>query len=142
MLKKLPLALLLLLGTCAAQQAQPLAQLQGTSRILMVFAPDSNSANFKQQLALIEHHSFELSVRNTVVVPVAGHSDLAADLFGGELLPLSSTAELSYARTRYHVAPTEFTLLLLNEDGAEALRTRQPMDIHQLVAQLDALPIR
>src|SRR5436305_284323 len=99
MLKKLPAVLMILLGTCAAQEAHPLSQLQGTTRILMVFAPDSDSASFKRQLQLIEHHSFELSSRNTVVVPVST-SILDANLFGGEQFPLSSTTDQVYARTR------------------------------------------
>ena len=142
MFKKLSIALFVLLGTCAAQQAQPLSQIQGNSRILMVFAPDANSANFKRQLQLIEHHSFELSSRNTVVVPVSTGGDLAAELFGGELLPLSGSAELTYARTRYHIEATDFTVLLLNEAGAETLRSQKPIGIHELVAQLDAMPQR
>jgi hypothetical protein len=140
MLKKLPLALMVLLGTCAAQDTHPLTQIQGNSRILMVFASDANSANFKRQLQLIEHHSFELSSRNTVVVPVSTGS-LATDIFGGEQFPLSSTTDQVYARARYHVQETEFTVLLLKEDGVEELRSHNPMDIHELTAHLDSLPL-
>ncbi len=142
MFKKLPLALLALLGTCAAQQSHPITQLQGTSRILMVFAPNPDSANFKRQLELIEHHSFELSSRNTVLVPVSENLGLVGNLFGGEQLPLSSTTEQVYARTRFHVDASDFVVLLLNEDGAEQLRSQKPMDIHELVAKLDTLPQR
>ena len=142
MLKKLPFALMILLGTGIAQEAQPLSQLQGSSRILMVFAPDTNSANFKRQLQMIEHHSFELSSRNTVVVPVSSGGDLAAQVFGGEMLPLSGNAELSYARTRFHIQSSEFAVLLLNEDGAETLRSKKPVDIYELTAKLDTMPQR
>lgn len=141
MFKKLPLALLVLLGTCAAQQSPAINQLQGTSRVLMVFSPDTNSASFKRQLALIERHSFELSSRNTVVVPVSD-AGFSGDLFSGEQLPLSSTTEQVYARTRFHVNPADFVVLLLNEDGAEAMRSQRPVDIHELVARLDMLPQR
>ena len=66
---KLTSVLLILIGTCAAQNDNPINQLQGTARILMVFSPDANGANFKRQLELIEHHNYELTERNTVVVP-------------------------------------------------------------------------
>ena len=141
MLKNLSFALIILLGTAAAahaQEAHSLSQLQGTTRILMVFAPTPSSANFQRQMQLIERHSFELSSRNTVVVPVS----LASDLFSGEQFPLFTTTDQVYARTRYHVEPTEFAVLLLNEDGVEALRSKSPMDIHQLTAKLDAQPAR
>ena len=142
MFKKLPLALLVLLGTCVAQQSHPLSQLQGSTRILMVFAPDANSAKFQRQLHLIERHSFELSARNTVVVPVSQNFSTVGDLFGGEQYPLSSTTDQAYARTRYHVRASDFMVLLLNEDGAEQLRSQQPVDIHELVAKLDSMPQR
>ncbi|GAC1427778.1 MAG: hypothetical protein NVSMB62_25720 [Acidobacteriaceae bacterium] len=142
MFKKLPLALLVLLGTCAAQQSPAISQLQGTSRVLMVFAPDANSVSFKRQLALIERHSFELSSRNTVVIPVSENAGGPGDLFSGEQLPLSSTTEQVYARTRFHVEPSTFLVLLLNEDGAEQLRSQRPVDIHELVAKLDTMPQR
>src|SRR5580698_1685198 len=89
---KLPLLLLALLGTSVAQNPrpdpQPISQLQGTARVLIVFAPDANSADFKRQLQLIERHSFELSLRNTVVVAVstARGSD---EHFSFENLPLA-----------------------------------------------------
>ena len=139
-LKRLPLALLALVGSCIAQEAHPLTQLQGTSRVLMVFAPDTNSANFKRQLQLIERHSWELSTRNTVVVPVSPIS--LTEYFAGESLPLANGTEQTYARTRYHVSLTDFAVILLNEDGAEQMRSAKPLDIHELTARLDSLPQR
>src|SRR5580658_455321 len=125
---KLPLALLVLAGTCSAQDVHPLAQLQGTSRVLMVFAPDSNSASFKRQLQLIEHHSYELTQRNTVVVPVSLTSSGAAseDHFSGENLPLASSSEQADARSRFHVQPGDFVVVLLNQDGTEQMRHAPP----------------
>jgi len=135
---KLPLALLVIAGICSAQDVHPLAQLQGTSRVLIVFAPDANSASFRRQLQLIEHHSYELSERNTVVVPVP----IAAseEHFIGENLPLSSSTEQADARSRFHVQPGEFVVVLLKQDGTEYIRYATPVDIHQLTANLDALP--
>jgi hypothetical protein len=142
MFKTLSIALLALLGTCAAQEAHTLTPIDGTSRILMVFSPDANSANFKRQLLMIQHHSFELSSRNTVVVPVADYPLTLSEYFDGENLPLVDRGEQAYARTRYHVLASEFVVLLLNEDGAEEMRSLQPLDIHQLTAKLDGMPRR
>jgi Domain of unknown function (DUF4174) len=137
---KLPLALLVLLGTCSAQDVHPLAQLQGTSRVLIVFAPDSNSANFKRQLQLIERHGYELTQRNTVVMPVSLVSTATEDHFSGENLPLASSGEQADARSRFHVQPGEFLVVLLNQDGTEQIRSANPVDIHELIAKLDAMP--
>ena len=137
---KLPFALLVLLGTCGAQDIHPLAQLQGTSRVLIVFAPDSNSANFKRQLQLIERHGYELTQRNTVVVPVSLVSTGNEDHFSGENLPLATSGEQADARNRFHVKPGEFLVVLLNQDGTEQIRSANPVDIHELITKLDAMP--
>jgi len=137
---KLPLALLILAGTCAAQNAHPLTELQGTSRVLIVFAPDANSASFKRQLQLIEHHSYELTERNTVVVPVSLSAAGTEVHFSGENLPLSASSDQADARTRFHVQPGDFLVVLLNLDGSEQTRSASPVDIHELTARLDSMP--
>jgi hypothetical protein len=139
---KLPLSLLVLLGTCAAQDVHPLTQLQTTARVLIVFAPDSNSANFKRQLQLIEHHAFELTERNTVVVPVSLASAGTDEHFSGENLPLANSGEQADARNRFHVQPTEFLVILIGQDGSEQIRSVNPVDIHELTAKLDSMPKR
>src|SRR5260370_28746158 len=113
---KLPCLLLALLGTCAAQDQHSLAQLQGSARVLMVFAPDTGSADFKRQLDLIQRHSFELSMRNTVVVPVS-IARSADDHFAFENLPLRNASEMADIRSRFHVRPGDFLVILLNQDG-------------------------
>ncbi len=137
---KLPLALLVLLGTCYAQDAHPLAELQGTSRVLIVFAPNTSSANFKRQLQLIERHGYELTQRNTVVMPVSLAGNGNEDHFSGENLPLAASGDQTDARNRFHVKPGEFLVVLLNQDGTEQIRSANPVDIHELVAKLDSMP--
>ena len=143
MLKKLPLILLVLLGTCAAQeQVSSLAQLQTNSRMLLVFSPDANNPNFKMQLDLIQRHSFELSARNTVFVPVSTASRYGDEKFSFENLPVGTTREQAEARSRFHVQPGEFLVILLDEKGKEQIRSAAPVDIHELTASLDSLPPR
>jgi len=141
---KLSCVLLVLFGTsaprCAAQN-EALVQLQGTSRVLLIFSPDSNNARFKRQLELIEHHNFELTERNTVVVPIAFVNHASDEHFVGENLVLGAPGEQAYARTRFHVQPGQFLVVLLKADGSEQLRSDNPIDIHELTAKLD-VPIR
>lgn len=140
MLKKLPIVLLVLLGTCTAQQPHSLAQLQNNARMLLVFAPDSNSPEFKRQLELIQRHSFELSIRNTVFVPVSTASRFGDDKFSFENLPIGTPAEQAEARSKFHVQPGEFLVILLDENGAIQIRSGIPVDIHEVTASLDSLP--
>jgi hypothetical protein len=138
---------LVLLTTCSirssvAQSEHPLIQLQGTSRVLMVFSPDSNNAGFQRQLELIEHHNFELTERNTVVIPIAFVNQGGDYHYIGENLPMGSPAEETYARNRFHVRPDQFLIVLLNADGTEQLRSDTPLPIRELTAHLDVLPRR
>jgi hypothetical protein len=139
---KLPLLLLVLLGTCAAQDQPSLAQLQSNSRMLIVFAPDANSPEFKRQLDLIQRHSFELSARNTVFVPVSTASRFGEEKFSFENLPVGTPAEQAEARNRFHVPPGDFVVILVDERGTQQIRSAVPVDIHVLTASLDSLPPR
>jgi len=136
------LVALISLGTSAAQEQHSLAQLQHNARVLMVFAPDSDSVSFKAQLALIERHSFELSARNTVVVPISTASRFGDERFSFENLPLGTPSAQADARSRYHVKDGDFVVILLSEDGTEEIRSARPVDIHELTAHLDAGPHR
>ncbi len=139
---KLPLVLLVLLGTCTAQDQRSLTQLQNNARMLIVFAPDANSPAFRRQLELIQRHSFELSIRNTVVVPVSTTSKFGEEKFSFENLPVGTPAEQAEARSRFHVQPGEFLVILLDEDGSVQIRSAAPVDIHEVTASLDSLPPR
>jgi uncharacterized protein DUF4174 len=143
-MRKLPLLLLALLGTCAAtcaaQEPHALTELQGTARVLMVFAPDSSSASYKRQLELIEHHAFELAQRNTVVVPASLVANNTEDFFPGENLPFATPTEQADIRTKFHILPGDFVVILITQDGAVRIRSASPVDIHSLTASLDALP--
>jgi hypothetical protein len=141
---KLPFLLSVLLGTCAtatclAQEPPSLTQLQNNARILIVFAPNPNSPSFKRQLELLERHSFELSIRNTVVVPVSTASKLSDELFTFENLPLRTPVEQADMRSRFRVKPGEFLVILLDQTGSVQIRSAFPVDIHELVASLDSL---
>jgi hypothetical protein len=139
-MRKLPLLLLVLLGTCVAQDQHAFNQLH--ARTLIVFAPDANGADFKKQLVLIERHSFELSIRNTVVVPISTASRFGEEKFSFENLPIATAAEQADARRRFHVQPGEFLVILLDENGTEQIRSASPVDIHELTASIDSLPTR
>jgi hypothetical protein len=142
----LPLVLCVLPSSCAAQSASasvtapPLSQLQYTARVLLVFAPDTSSASYRAQLQMLERHSFELSMRNTVVVPIsAGSAAASAGQFSFENLPVAGAEEQAAMRARFHIQPGDFTVILLSQDGAEQIRSAAPVDIHKLVDRLDSL---
>jgi ribosomal protein S15P/S13E len=137
---KLPLLLFALLGTCAAQNPPALTELQGSARVLMVFAPDSNSA--KLQTSAPAHRASRLRThraqhrRRSRLIASKGNDDF----FPGENLPLATATEQADARTKFHIQPGDFVVILLSQDGAVRIRSASPVDIHALTASLDALP--
>ncbi len=138
------LVLIFVLGVSAAQaQSAPahpaLPQLRNT-RALIVFAPAADTPAFRTQLQLLERHSFELSRYNTVVVPItAAGVDLSAPAhFAFEHVALAGADQEADARARYHIAPGEFAVVLVNADGSEQSRSARPIDIHSVVASLDS----
>lgn len=142
LLQSFSLVLVSLLGVSAAQaQSAPapraLPQLPNT-RTLIVFGAAADSAAFRTQLQLLERHSFELSRYNTVVVPVTSGSDLSATHFAFEHVAVSDAEQQASARARYHVAPGEFAVVLVNADGSEQTRSNKPIDIHAVVSSLDS----
>jgi hypothetical protein len=139
---KLSLVLFALLGTSLSRSVaqsptaqRPLPQLPNT-RVLIVFAPAADSAAFRTQLQLLERHSFELSMHNTVVVAMA--SDPSTH-FAFEHLTLPGADDQASARARFHVAFGEFAVILLNPDGSEQARSATPMDIRSLVSRIETL---
>lgn len=140
MIKKLPLLFFALLGTSFAQTLHPIVELQSSSRQLIVFAPSVKNADYQRQLQMIERHSFELSVRNTVVVAVST-APTADDHFSFENLPVGTPDDQAVARSRFHVQAGDFVVILLNQDGSEQMRSVVPIDIHALTASIDSEPI-
>ena len=142
---KLPLVLFALLGPAISQaqssrsnNTQPaLPQLHNT-RALLVFGPAADSTAFRTQLQLLERHSFELSRFNTVVVPVSAGGDVTATHFAFEHVSLTSAQQEAAVRARYHIAPDEFAVVLVNVDGSEQGRSSKPVDIHAVLSSMDS----
>jgi hypothetical protein len=141
-MRKLSLLLLLATGTCFAQDRPAVEQMQANTRMLLVFSPRSDNPGFVRQLEFIQRHSFELSARNTVFVPVSTASQFGEEKCSFENLPIESAAEQAAMRTRFHVKPGDFAVILVDEDGRQQIRSATPVDIHSLVASLDAVPPR
>jgi hypothetical protein len=58
--------------------------------------------------------------------------------FSFETLPLGTPLEQAALRSRFHVEPSDFLVVLLSQDGIVQIRSASPVDIHALTASLDA----
>ena len=116
--------------------------LRGSTRILLVFAPSSRDPQFQQQLADFKAHQHGTTDRLLLLVPVLGTWSPVDSQLYDQNLPFSADQEQQYARTRFKVAPTAFTVVLVGTDGGEKLRSRTPVPAQRLFDTIDAMPNR
>jgi hypothetical protein len=110
-------------------------------RPLLVFAPRSGDPRLKKQGAILDDDADDMMDRFVMLTPVLTDSK-------GYQTPLDSPyivlgkSEMQAIRARFHVAEDRFLVLLLGEDGSEALRSSEPVDATRLNALIDTMPSR
>lgn len=112
-----------------------LRQLRAVARPLLIFAPKPDDPRLEIQVRTLTEHAAEAHDRDLVVLglPYRNPSPTRAQL-------TSDDAEA--ARRRFHVAPEDFTVILLGKDGGEKLRSSKPFSMQQLNNTIDAMPMR
>ncbi len=118
-----------------------LASMRDVSRPVLVFAETDADERFLQQVRWFAAGAHDASERQVVFLPVVRRRDARSwgvDLSVGHLGPEEMTA----ARERFHVAPSEFAVILVGKDGGEKYRSRVPVTIEKLDALIDAMPMR
>jgi len=134
---------LALLAPCATAQ-QTLATLVDRNRVLLVFAPTALDGRYGQQLDALDHHEADLRSRDLVVIPLIqqpGPRNLSPVLRTIQPPRISDDEQLTIRR-RFHIAASEFAVILLGKDGGEKLRSTTPIAIARLNRTIDAMPMR
>jgi hypothetical protein len=118
----------------------PILQLQGNARALLVFAPDTSNASLRQQMGLLKGHDLELSKLNTVFVPLVtlAHGPNAV-VFGENIHPGNYRDQLS-ARRKFGIRYNQFAVILLDKDGTETFRSTTPVTMSSITAAIDQSP--
>lgn len=124
-------------GAAAGQQTglTTLAQQRGQTRPLLIFAARPGDPQMGIQLRILDEHAAEAHDRDIVGIALPYNSP------GPSALQLSAT-DAEAARRRFHVAPGDFTVLLLGKDGGAKLRSSKPISIRKLEDTIDAMPMR
>ncbi|WP_332707968.1 DUF4174 domain-containing protein [Sphingomonas sp. PB4P5] len=99
-------------------------------RVLLISAPIGQDAKLAAQRRIIARWKVagvarDLSIVEVIGAKVAGATDTSAAL-----------------RTRYRLAPTSFTAILIGKDGGEKLRSANPIAANVLEEIIDAMPMR
>jgi len=112
-----------------------LRELRDTSRPLLIFAPSPTDPQLQIQLRWLRENAADMAERDVVViaVPYQSPSPTRATL---------TDAGATAARRRFHIAPTDFTVILIGKDGGEKLRSHQPIPMETLRSTIDAMPMR
>lgn len=118
----------------------PIAQLRGNARALVIFAPDTTSPALLRQLAMLERNELFLSVRDTVLVPVIARHHATDESLPGENISPGSDGDQLSARLQFGIAPGDFAIILLDKDGTEKLRSSTPVSVNSISARIDGIP--
>jgi hypothetical protein len=118
----------------------PIQQLRGSASAILIFAPDTTNPALLMQFALLERNEMALTEHDAILVPnIAQHHPTDDGVPGENISPGSDGDQLS-ARLKFDVKPTEFTIILLDKDGTERLRSNTPVDVASIGAHLESRP--
>ncbi len=123
---------------------QTIPSLVDRYRILLVFAPTPQDPQLQQQIKSFDHHESDLRDRDLLIIPVIAQSvpPIAPETLRLLHPPAVSPKEQLTLRTRFHIAPGEFTAILLGKDGGEKYRSPTPVTPARLNQIIDAMPMR
>jgi len=124
-------------------QVQPktLAAMRNCYRPLLVFSPSATDARLKRQGAILDADADDMMDRFVMFTPILPSTK-------GFTAPLDtpyvllSAQQMQAIRTQFHVPAETFLILLLGEDGNEALRSESPIGSMRLNSLIDTMPSR
>ena len=113
-----------------------LSQFRWKNRLLLIFSPQSSDSSFKHLQSEISTQNVEILDRDMVVFNIVEvgpsfmntiriDSDMAEDL-----------------RNQFNAPPGLFTVILVGKDGGIKLRQNGPVDLKEIFALIDAMPMR
>ena len=105
------------------------------NRLLLVFAPDADSALYHRQQEMLLVAERGLNERDVVIIFVI------RDAVSTKGRPAAAVAAVDL-RDAYGVLPHEFRVLLIGKDGGVKLRQEEPISMADLFALIDSMPMR
>lgn len=105
-------------------------------RLLLVFAPSAGAAEYVRQEGLLAGHRAQLADRD---VTEGGFFLRGRGHLGAASISATAAAAL---RMQLGVAGDRFTVLLIGKDGGIKLTLARPVGAAELIAVIDAMPMR
>ena len=107
----------------------------GRIGLLLVFAPDADSALYRRQQEMLLVAERGLNERDMVIICVI------RDAVSTKGRPAAAVAAVDL-RDAYGVLPHEFRVVLIGKDGGVKLRQEEPISMADLFALIDSMPMR
>jgi len=118
-----------------------LTEMRNCYRPLLVFSPSGNDPRLKQQSARLDAAADDMMDRFVMYTPVLNTTkDFQAPL--DTPFTLLNVKEMHLIRSRFHIPAEQFTVMLIDEDGSEKLRSTRPVTANRLNTLIDTLPAR
>ena len=137
-LRNVAVSTLLATGVLMAQSPPSpttLEQVRDRYRPLLVFAAGPDDPALLAQRHMLKDDAAGLASRDVILVMIPFSAPSTADV---SLTPEAATE----ARRRFHVAPPDFTVILIGKDGGEKLRSAKPLSFKKLQQTIDSMPMR
>lgn len=112
-----------------------LAQLRDRYRLLLLFASRPDDPSLLAQRTRLKDAAAELKERDVLVIAIPYKDPAPTDIS-------LSSSEAQAARRTFHVAPQDFTAILLGKDGGEKYRSAKPVSFEKLRDTTDSMPMR
>jgi len=120
---------------------KPFAAMRGCFRPLLVFSATRNAALLHGQIALLDGDADDMMDRFVLYTPVASSAGRLSTPLDAPYTILNAQ-QMTEIRARYHVPASQFTVVLLDEDGRVMLRSSNPVNPARLNALIDRTPER
>ena len=119
----------------ALDAAQLMSGMTWEKRVLLIFAPDTQHAEWQRQEKLLEAQDADLAERDMAVIRVLATGEVSVDNN-----PLGSAAGDFYRR--FGVADDRFRAVLVGKDGSVKLESGEAVATTELFALIDSMPMR
>lgn len=126
-----------LVTACSAPDVGRLfEQYMWKNRVVLVFTPQFENANYKAQLQEVLAHLTALKERDVVVWTLENNSRVSVNQEHKPQLPTRPFYK------HFKVDPDQFSLVLLGKDGTEKLRKNSVLSMKELFSTIDSMPMR
>jgi hypothetical protein len=113
-----------------------LSDYQWQHRILVVFAPSTDSSHYRKQMQAWQADAAGTDDRDLKLVQILDTGESQVD---GRSLSAASAERL---RQQFGIPPEEFAVVLVGKDGTEKQRSQTPINLGALFRTIDAMPMR